>query len=61
MNYNAVSNKNLNSLEEHRSYKYMVMSQRKNACIPCINSINTLSCIADLSIDSNTTDANILP
>ena len=38
----------------------MVMSKRKNIYIPCINSLNLLPNVADLRIDSDVMDINIL-
>ena len=45
-----------NLVEEHPSYKCMIMSKRKNNCIPCINSLNLLPNVADLRIDSIITE-----
>ena len=49
-----------NLLEEHPSHKCMIMVKRKNIFIPCINSINLLPNIADLSINNITTEVDIL-
>ena len=59
-NHMVESKKNFNLLEEHPSHKCMVMSKRKNIFIPCINSINLLPNIADLRINSITTDVHTL-
>ena len=49
-----------NLLEEHPSHKCMIMVKRNNIFIPCINSINLLPNIADLSINNITTEVYIL-
>ena len=45
-----------NLVEEHPSYKCIIMSKQKNIFIPCINNLNLLPNVEDIRIDSIITD-----
>jgi len=59
-NLNVEAEKVFNLVNEHPSYKYMVMSQLEQTCVPCISSINLLPNVADLAIDEEQSDNNVL-
>lgn len=48
---NVESKVTFNVMQEHPSYKYMVVTKRKTIIIPCINSINLLPNVADLHLN----------
>ena len=54
------SKTSFNLLGEHPSHKCMTMVKINNLLIPCINSINLLPNIADLSINHIATEVHIL-
>ena len=57
-NFNVEGQKVFNLVNEHPSHKYMVMSQREHARIPCISSINLLPNVAELAMDEENCDEN---